>query len=444
MSAQRARLPLTAAQSWVWYAQNADPDNPVYKAAEYIDIDGSIDLSLLRSAVRQAVEDTGALRARFGADEDGTPWQEVVDQLSWPFPVVDLRQAADPWTAAREWMSTDLERPMDLTSAPLFSFAVLRISEQRSLVYFGVHHVLLDGYGLALFLQRVAEVYSALEQDQQVPPSTLGTLAQLVEDDLQYQRSERFVQDRQFWMEQLAGVTEIVTPAGDRPAATARSFLRETETVPGPVADRLRALARRARSSLPTVAMAAFGLYVHRVTRADDLLLELVVSGRQGPVARGVPGMLTSAPPLRVQMHPGITVGELLRETAVRARGVLQHQRYPSMYLPADLGLAGIGDVPEPAAINIMGYSGNLHFGEHRVRSNNISNGSVENLTVNLYDRADDGSLRVDFNANPELYGPEENALQLREYVQLLTELADTEPDQPVNRVGARPTAVAG
>lgn len=442
MSAQRDRLPLTAAQSWVWYAQSADPENPVYKAAEYLDIDGGIDLSLLRSAVRRAVDDTGALRARFGVDEDGTPWQ-VVEQVSWDFPVVDLRRSLDPWSAAHDWMRADLRRPVDMAKAPLFSFAVLRLSDERSLVYFGVHHVLLDGYGLSLFLQRVAEVYSALQQEEPVPASGLGSLRQLVEDDLAYQGSERFQQDRQFWLEQLAGITEIVSPAGDRPAATARSFLRETDTIPGPVADRLRALARRVRSSLPTVAMAAFGLYVHRVTRADDLLLELVVSGRQGPVARSVPGMLTSAPPLRFQMHPGITVGELLRDTAVRARGVLQHQRYPSMYLPADLGMAGIGDVPEPAAINIMGYSGNLRFGEHKVRSNNLSNGSVENLTVNLYDRSDDGSLRVDFNANPELYSAEENAAQLREYVQLLIELADTEPDQPVNRVGAQPTAVA-
>lgn len=441
MSAQRDRLPLTAAQTWVWYAQCADLQNPVYKAAEYIDIDGGIDLTLLRSAVLRAVDDTDALRARFEADEDG-PWQ-VVEQCSWSFPVVDLRSAADPWAAAQDWMDADLRRPLDLTQAPLFSFAVLRISDERSLVFFGVHHVLLDGYGLSLFLQRVAEVYSALEQGEQCPPSTLGSLRRLVEDDLEYQGSERFAKDRQFWMEQLAGVTEIVSPAGDRPACTARSFLRETGHVPGPVADRLRALARRARSSLPTVAMAAFGLYVHRVTQADDLLLELVVSGRQGSVARGTPGMLTSAPPLRVQMHPGITVGELLRDTAVRARGVLQHQRYPSMYLPADLGLAGIGEVPEPAAINIMGYSANLHFGEHRVRSHNISNGSVENLTVNLYDRSDDGSLRVDFNANPALYSAEENATHLREYVDMLVELADTEPDHPVNRVGLRPAASA-
>lgn len=439
MSAQRDRLPLTAAQTWVWYAQCAAPDNPVYKAAEYIDIDGGIDLSLLRSAVCRAVEDTDALRARFETDEEGAPWQ-VVEDCAWAFPVVDLRSAADPWSAARDWMDQDLRRPLDLTRAPLFSFAVLRISDQRSLVYFGVHHVLLDGYGLALFLQRVAEVYSALERGEQSPPSTLGSLRQLVEDDLEYQGSEDFARDRQFWLEQMAGVTEIVSPAGDRPARAARSFLRETGSVPGPVADRLRALARRARSSLPTVAMAAFGLHVHRVTRADDLLLELVVSGRKGSVARGVPGMLTSAPPLRVQLHPGITVGELLRDTAVRARGVLQHQRYPSMYLPADLGLAGIGETPEPAAINIMGYSANLHFGEHRVHSHNISNGSVENLTVNLYDRADDGSLRVDFNANPALYSAEENSNHLHAYLELLTELADTEPDQPVERVGVAST----
>ncbi len=144
--------------------------------------------------------------------------------------------------------------------------------------------------------------------------------------------------------------------------------------------------------------------------------------------------MVTNAPPLRVEVDPGMTTGEFLRHTAARARGLMQHQRYPSAYLVHDLGIADSGLVTEPPAINIMGYTPNLHFGRHPVKVHNLSNGAVEDLTVNVYDRSD-GSLRIDFNANPNLYGAEDNATHHREFTSLLHALAETDPEQPVAAV---------
>lgn len=406
-----------------------------------MEIHGPVDLSLLERAVSRAVQDTDAFRVRFELDEDG-PWQVLDAVAEWDMPVVDLRDSADPEAAARSWMDADLHATVDPTAPPLFSFAVLRLTSGRSALYAGVHHLLLDGFGFSLFLQRIAEVYTALERDEQVPETAMGSLRDLVEDEVGYRESEQFWKDRDYWMRQLADMPEIVSPSG-RGTPGAKGFVRETGQVPAPVVNRLRSLARRCRSSLPTVAMAALALYVHRETDAEDMLLELVVTGRQGATARNTPGMLTNAPPLRVQVSSELSVGELVRHAATRARGVLQHQRYPSMFLPWDLGLVETGDVPEPPAMNIMGYDRTLQFGQHPVTLHNVSNGSVENLTVNVYERADDGSLRIDFNANPAFYGEDDNAAHHRNFLNLLHALAEAEPEQLVTHVAPRTPAIA-
>lgn len=437
MSGNHDHLPLTTAQTWVWLAQQADPENPIYKAAEYLDIRGRIDLSLLEAAVRRAVADTDAFLVRI--EDDGESVRQVVDRsLDWPMPVTDLRDAEDPWAQAQAWMEADLHRTVDLGCAPLFTIAVLRLPADRSLLYISAHHLVMDGFGFSLFVRRATEVYTALEAGLECPPSTLGSLRRLVEDELHYQASERFARDREYWITQLSEPPDILSLAGRR-AETCHTFLRETGQVPAPVADRLRGLARRARSSLPTVAMATLALYMHRMTGADDVILELTVTGRQGAVARNVPGMLSNAPPLRIPVRPEMSVGELVKHTATRARGLLQHQRYPSIYLPGDLGIVDIGEMPEPPAINIMGYDPALHFGRHPATLHNMSNGSVEDLTINVYERADDGSLRVDFNANPALYRAEDNVAHHRGFLDLLNALADAELEQPVEQVGLRP-----
>ncbi|WP_458460278.1 condensation domain-containing protein, partial [Paenibacillus sp.] len=47
--------PLSSAQSGIWYAQQLNPDNPMYNTAEYVVIDGQIHTGRFEESVRQTV-----------------------------------------------------------------------------------------------------------------------------------------------------------------------------------------------------------------------------------------------------------------------------------------------------------------------------------------------------------------------------------------------------
>jgi enterobactin synthetase component F len=381
---RNGRLPLTTAQTGMWFAQQLNLRNPIYKIAEYIDIAGGVDLGLLEVSLRQAVLDTEAIRVHIEADDEVIG--QLVDPLvDWPLPVRDLSGTADPWTRAHDWMQADLSRPVDLRRAPVFTFTVLRLAADRCLLHLSGHHLVIDGFGFSLFIERVSEVYSALEAGLQCRPSTLGTLELLLADEAGYQVSERFTRDREYWAGQLADRPAAVGLAG-RLAATSHTFLRHTGQLPAPVADRLRGWARRARVSLPTLSMAALALYVHRMTGAGDLVLGLPVTSRTGTVARRVPGMLASQLPLRVRVGPAMGIGELVRHVGEQARGLLQHQRYPYEYLARDLGIVGPGEHLFGPVINIWGAARALCFGQHPATLHNLATGPVDDLVVNVYE----------------------------------------------------------
>ncbi|MEK8169047.1 hypothetical protein NKH77_02060 [Streptomyces sp. M19] len=48
---------------------------------------------------------------------------------------------------------------------------MLRVADDRSLVFHRVHHIALDGAGMALFAERAADVYSCLYDGRPVPDS---------------------------------------------------------------------------------------------------------------------------------------------------------------------------------------------------------------------------------------------------------------------------------
>ncbi|MFT7835923.1 amino acid adenylation domain-containing protein [Saccharothrix sp. BKS2] len=428
-------LPLTAAQQGVWFAQQLDPDNPIYKAAEAVDVDGPLDVALLEGAIRRAVDETEALRAAFLRTGQGHLRQVIDPSSGWDLPVLDLRGRADPVAAAEAWMRADLAGPVDLERPPLFSFALLRTGERRWTVYFGIHHVLLDGYGFSLFIQRVAELYAAAEEDRAAAPCPFGSFEQALAEEAEYEASERFAADRRFWADRLTGWPTAGNPTASS-SVVPRTSLRETGHLAPADAAGLRALARRAKTGLPSVAMAALVLYVHRLAGEDDVSLELTVNGRSTSASRRVPSMVAGVLPLRVSTTPSATVAELVRDTAAAAKDLLRHQRFSTTHLVRDLGIAPhrggyLGDW----GINIMMHDAELRFGRHPAVLRNLSNGPVTGLGVNVYDRPADGSLRIDFNSDPARYDAEALSAHHRRFLALLRTLATTGLDRELGEV---------
>ncbi|MGV2921061.1 condensation domain-containing protein, partial [Streptomyces alfalfae] len=431
-------MPLSAAQTGMWFAQALDPRSPAFRAAEVVEIQGPVDASVLERALREALTDAEGLRARFVTDDGGEVRQIVEPLRDWRLPEIDLRGEDDPTAAAYAWMRAELDRPVDLGRTPTAVFTALRTAEDRCLLYLAMHHITLDGYGAALFIQRIAEVYTALDAGEPVPPCRMGTLSQVLADEADYHASERFARDREYWAAELADWPSRPDSAHEVPDIP-RGFVRATGHLDAAATDGLRARARGARTGLATAAMAALSLYVHRFSGRDQVTLDLTVTGR-GAAARDVPTMLANILPLRVRVDERSTLDDLLRHTVDKAKGVLRHQRYPYGYMARELKIArrpeGFAD---DWGINIMTHDKELSFGAYAAVLHNLSNGPVTGLGVNVYDRPADGSLRIDFQADPALYSAADVTAHHRRFMALLRTLSRAEPLVPLKDIEVLP-----
>ncbi|MGW7418064.1 AMP-binding protein, partial [Streptomyces sp. NPDC054863] len=425
---------LTAAQEGIWYAQALDPESPAQNMVDYLDIVGSLQLALLEKAFGQALAETELLRVRFGQSGDG-PWQVVDPLLDYRLSVVDLRQEPEPAVAAEAWMRAEAARPADLEDGRIWTLAALLVGEDRTVVYLGAHHIAMDGIGYSVWLNRVAEIYTALEDGKDCPFTLFATLEEIVADDESYRGSEQFVQDRAYWAEQMGDAPEAVTLASGTAFASRRSH-RRTDVVPAEVAQSLRQLARASGVALPALLIGATGLYVHRVAQAQEVVLGLTVTARKGSRVRGSLASMAQALPLRLPIAPGMSVRDLARGASARSRGVLQHQRYRYEHLHRDLKIARAGSRLFGPVVNFLPDDRTLpRFGRCETTARTyLANGAVDDLTILVYER--DAGLRVDFLANPALYTEEENAAHQARFLHLLAALARLEPESPIARLG--------
>ncbi|WP_093802153.1 non-ribosomal peptide synthetase [Streptomyces sp. Wb2n-11] len=424
-------LALTAAQRGLWFAQRMDARNPSYNVAEYADIRGRMDPALLLAAVRRVADEQEALRLTFG-ERDGIPFQRVHESADIDVPLVDLSRYDDPRAEALRRMEECLGRPTDIATGPLVRMTLYRLAEERHLFHQQVHHLALDGYGAALALARIAEVYT----DSPTPaaagqgPRPEPALGALIEEEERYRTSGKHRADGEFWTDYLTGAP---TPTGlaEERRSPGHGALRVRREFAAPAAERLRAAARRAGAGWPTLFMTAMAVYLHRSRGLGEVVLGLPVTGRRTPLARATPSMLSSILPMRLRISPSDRVADVAKQASAQARKVLAHQRYPSENLRHDLGLTGT-DIPLTGpSVNVLAFDDRLSFGPHRATLHNLSVGPVEDMALAVHASYADGGIHVDLLGNPGLYTPQELAAHHERLCRLIEAFAD-DPERTI------------
>ncbi|MFD8009967.1 amino acid adenylation domain-containing protein [Streptomyces sp. NPDC058955] len=412
------RLPLTAGQYGIWFAQRLAPTNPTYITAEYTEIHGPLDVDALCRAVRSALAEAQCLHVSCG--EDGTgPWQVVGVPEDVPVAVLDLSAEGDPRAAAEQWMREEMATPVDMAEGPLFTQALLLLGGDRHLWYQKFHHLVMDGYSHTLITTRVAGLYGDLVAGREPAPPVFEGLRDLVRDDAAYRASPAAETDREFWRTTMSGV-ERVASLSERTAAVADGSLHDTHHLPPADFDRLRGAARSLRTHWSSLLIAALAAYTHRLTGADDIVLGLPVTARRTPAGQRTPGMVSNVVPLRLSVSSGMALSELVRHVVTRTRLALKHQRYRYEDIRRDLGLQRDGALCGPQ-VNVMAFNDDLAFGEATGLSHMLATGPVEDLTLAVLPR--EGSLRLVLNGNPDRYTPAELAGHLRRFLGVLDAL---------------------
>ncbi|MEC1570908.1 non-ribosomal peptide synthetase DhbF [Bacillus spizizenii] len=409
---------LTGAQTGIWFAQQLDPDNPIYNTAEYIEINGPINIALFEEALRHVIKEAESLHVRFGENMDG-PWQMINPSPDVQLHVIDVSSEPDPEKTALNWMKADLAKPVDLGYDPLFNEGLFIAGPDRFFWYQRIHHIAIDGFGFSLIAQRVASTYTALMKGQSVTDRSFGSLQAILEEDTDYRASEQYEKDRQFWLDRFADGPEVVSLA-DRAPRTSNSFLRQTAYLPLSDVNALKESARYFSGSWHEVVIAVSAVYVHRMTGSGDVVLGLPMMGRIGSASLNVPAMVMNLLPLRLSVSSSMSFSELIQQISREIRSIRRHHKYRHEELRRDLKLIGENHRLFGPQINLMPFDYGLDFAGAQGTTHNLSAGPVDDLSINVYDRTDGSGLRIDVDANPEVYSESDIKLHQQRILQLL------------------------
>ncbi|MDQ4130485.1 MAG: condensation domain-containing protein, partial [Actinomycetota bacterium] len=296
---------------------------------------GPLDVEALGRALNEILRRHSALRTNFEL-RDGRLVQAVRPHDYEELPVRDL-SGIPSGERDREVERLVVEagrRPFDLTSDPLFEPTLLRLDHDDHVLVIRTHHSVFDDWSVGVFRRELAALYAAYRDGDASPlPELPLQFADFSRTQRRALAGPRGTRELAFWRRELEGApftTQLPLDDPDLPEGSPQATSEPISLDVQPeLAERLRALARRERTTVFMTVLAAFGVLVQRYIGQSDLVLASVVANRNRTEFEGLIGCFTKKVPLRLPLEGDPTFTEVLARTRAALLSALAHQDLP-------------------------------------------------------------------------------------------------------------------
>lgn len=283
----------------------------VYTVQFVIDIVGTVDAALLCRSAQAMLGRHANLRASFWDVDLPHPVQIVPMSVSVPWREITAAPSEFD-TIARTERTTNF----DLARGPLLRFLLVQSAPDQHRLILTVHHLLLDGWSMAVFFDEMVAIYRAGGVDPLPPPRPYR-------DYIGWLASQDTDEAVAAWRDYLAPLSAPTILADGERAVVGSAVPQAHEVVlDSEDTSRLTEWARRNGLTLNTVLQFAWGVLLGRLTDRAEVAFGAVVSGRPQQLTgvESMVGLFINTVPVVASSPPGAdvvaTCQALQRDTA--------------------------------------------------------------------------------------------------------------------------------
>lgn len=332
---------LSFAQERLWFLHQMAP-GPVYNIQLILPIEGLVDESALERALAEMARRHETLRTTFDV-RDGEARQIVHPPAAERLRVVDLTALPEGERAGETQRVRAAEGRItfDLGRGPLTLPLLVRIAERRYELLITQHHIVTDGWSLAIMIEELLALYSAFEANE---PSPLAELPVQYSDFARWQRDwlqgETLERELGYWRRQLEGAAVLELPT-DRARPPLQTFVGAMQLFELPVrtTEDLKRLSKTLGATLFMVVLAAYEALLARYAGQTDIVVGTSNGNRAQMEIEPLIGFFVNTQALRTDLSGDPTFREIVRRVQAVALDAFAHQDIPFEKLVEELRL---------------------------------------------------------------------------------------------------------
>jgi amino acid adenylation domain-containing protein len=331
--ARDGHLPLSFAQQRLWFLHHLSPDSRSYNTLEILQIQEHLNLTVLEQSLGELINRHEIFRTTF-LTISGEPIQAIAPPCSFRLKVDNYQNLSPNQQLAKIQQVAELEaeQAFDLTMGPLVQFKLLQLSSQKSVLLLKMHHIIYDGWSFGILIRELSALYEAFLKNLPNPlPALSIQYADFAVWQRQYLSGEVLDKQLNYWQEQLATVTPILTLPTDRPRPAVQSFRGGVEhfQLDQNTTQGLKQLGQEQGATLFMTLLAAFGVLLSRYSHQSDLLVGSPIANRNQSAIEPLIGFFANTLALRINLSENPNFLELLEQVKQTTLAGYVHQDLP-------------------------------------------------------------------------------------------------------------------
>jgi len=329
---------LSRAELRLWMEEQSGRHDSAHNVLGAYRLRGRLSASALAAAVDQLVLRHEALRTQF----DSTSYQP--ERLVLPHVRLEVRWCSldglvEPHARVQALLRADAARAFDIARAPLVRVTCLGLSERETLVAFTVHHIVCDGWSIALMMREFGSFYADAVAGRPslspAPPSYRSYVA----FERAWLASDGARRAQNAWFDALRAPRPVLELPVDhpRPARPSRGGSAFFGFGPALTAS-MEAWAAQRGVTLYMIVLAAVRVLVYRRTRQRDSIIGSPFAGRLDSRFERQVGLHVNTVALRNTIAERDSFEALVAREREVVLHAFEHQLYPFDLLLTQLG----------------------------------------------------------------------------------------------------------
>ncbi|MBU7585508.1 MAG: non-ribosomal peptide synthase/polyketide synthase [Nostoc sp. TH1S01] len=331
--AKDAELPLSFAQTRLWFLDQFEPNTALYNIPLALHLVGTLNQTALEQSLIEIIHRHEALRTNFIA-VDGQPTQVIEIQTNWNVSVVDLQHLStvEQEIAAQQLAQQQAYQPFELATQALVRATLIVLSQTEHIFLVCMHHIVSDGWSMGVFVQELASLYNAYSQGQ---PTSLTPLPIQYADFALWQRQwlqgDVLQNQLDYWQKQLADAPTLLALPTDRPRPAVQTFSGAYQkfALSGELTQKLKKLSQEQGCTVFMTLLAAYDTLLYRYTGQEDILVGSPIANRDRSELEGLIGFFVNTLVLRTNVSGNLSFSELLGRVRAMAMEAYSHQDLP-------------------------------------------------------------------------------------------------------------------
>lgn len=413
---------LSSSQKRIYILQQLEPESTSYNMPGALSVEGKLDIERLEGAFESIINRHEVLRTSFSLIG------ERAVQLIHPEVTLDIAYLEAKEEALEEKLRSFI-RCFDLSKAPLLRVCILRLSEEKHIVLFDIHHIISDGMSLRVFIRELVSLYKG---------------EQLPELDIQYKdysvwqnkklKSDAMKKQEEYWLEHLTGGSleeqiPLLNLQTDYPRPFKQNY--EGDTIRAAIDHEMTLKVKRAAEGVGVTVymllLAAYNILLYKYTEQEDIIVGSPIAGRQHTDTESLIGMFVNTLVMRNYPQNNITIEAFLADVKKNAVKAYENQDYPFEELVEKLNIRR--DLSRNPIFDTMFSLQNIDEQELEVDSISFSpyefDKKISKLDISLNAVEAREEIKLSFEYSTKLFSKDTISRMTLHYIKILEQLIE-------------------